>query len=449
MRSRKNALSEEFLYELYATVIRWDDICHVVSSHMRNEFLPDRDFQKLNSVIANHYATYKSAPSYAVLSQTFKDNPETLELVDSIREYDKDVNREVVVDMFEQYLKGVRLQSLYTEVGRLYNENKQDKAEKMLVEYGEWVNGFTLKENKFVDVIKTFSERFYENRRREEEQQKSGLPEVNYFYIPELDKLNDRRNLRGQLTCFLASTGVGKSHIAKYIGTKACYSGLNVLHFQLEGSEDEALNAYSGSMISKNAYFFEKGKISDWDFVRYEKMLDAYKGSVVVRSYPRFNMDVATLDIKGGIAEYRKLHGLNPDIVIIDSMDILTDAKRQQWHARYERSKRIAVANDLKDIANDENLWVVTTYQSTIENRDWLNNENNVLTEYNCSEAKGLARPCTHLISLNQTSDERQENLMRLHIAKSRFFKKGDTIKIATDYDNEVFYDIQRTETLL
>ena len=91
---------------------------------------------------------------------------------------------------------------------------------------------------------------------------------------------------------------------------------------------------------------------------------------------------------------------------------------------------------------------MVTTYQSTIEDREWLNNERNVLTEYNCSEAKGLARPCTHLISLNQSSSERQENLMRLHVAKSRFFRKGDTIKIATDYDNEVFYDAERSMSI-
>lgn len=37
---------------------------------------------------------------------------------------------------------------------------------------------------------------------------------------------------------------------------------------------------------------------------------------------------------------------------------------------------------------------------------------------------------------------------MRLHVAKSRFFKKGDTIKIATNYDDEVFFDAQRSLTL-
>ena len=65
------------------------------------------------------------------------------------------------------------------------------------------------------------------------------------------------------------------------------------------------------------------------------------------------------------------------------------------------------------------------------------------------SELKSLTRPCTHLISLNQSSAERKKNVMRLHIAKSRFLKKGATINIATDYDNEVFYDSQRTDSLM
>ena len=55
---------------------------------------------------------------------------------------------------------------------------------------------------------------------------------------------------------------MGKSHIAKWIGVRADIDdGLHVLHFQLEGSEEEALNAYSGGLISRNAYYYERGKI--------------------------------------------------------------------------------------------------------------------------------------------------------------------------------------------
>ena len=51
----------------------------------------------------------------------------------------------------------------------------------------------------------------------------------------------------------------------------------------------------------------------------------------------------------------------------------------------------------------------------------------------------------THLITLNQSSNEMKENTMRLNVAKSRFFKKGEPFKIATNYDNEIFYDRVRT----
>lgn len=93
------------------------------------------------------------------------------------------------------------------------------------------------------------------------------------------------------------------------------------------------------------------------------KLVASYAGSITVRSYPRFNAQVSTLDIKNGISEYRKLKGYNPDIVIVDSMDLLTDANRRSWGADHERAKRIAVANDLKDLAADEKVWMVVTYQ--------------------------------------------------------------------------------------
>ncbi len=447
--STTNPLSAEFLYELYATALRQENLCGILTHHMRSEYLPDRSFQRVQEAISSHYRTYKSPPSYAVLAQTFQEDFDAIELIDTFREYDEGQSPEVMTDMLESYIKGVRLQAVYAEVGKLYNENKQKKAETTLRNYAEWLSEFTLKSSSFIDVAQTFSERYERNRIREQEEEYSSVPRVSRFYIPYLDALNNGRSLRGQLTCFLASTGVGKSHIAKWIGVRANIDdALHILHFQLEGSEEEALNAYSGGLISKNAYYFERGKISDTEMRHLEKMVMSYAGSITVRSYPRFNAQVSTLDIKNGISEYRKLKGHNPDIVIIDSMALLTDANRRSWGADHERAKRIAVANDLKDLAADEKVWMVVTYQSTIEDREWLNDERNVLTEYNCSEAKGLARPCTHLISLNQSSAERKENVMRLHVAKSRFFKKGDTIKIATDYDNEVFYDSQRTLNL-
>lgn len=445
-----NPLSAEFLYELYAAALRYDALCGVVAGNMRAEWLPDRSFQKVQEALASYYRTYKCPPTYATLAQTFQRDYDVLELVETFRDYEEEhASTEALTDLFEEYIKGVRLQKVYTEVGKLYNQNRQDKAGELLQEYAAWLSSFTLRSSVFVDVAATFRERYEQNLRREAEARDSRLPQVCRFYIPYIDALNAGRSLRGQLTCFLASTGVGKSHLAKHIGIRADIDdGLHVLHYQLEGSEQEALDAYSGGLIARNAYYFQQGKLSEREFRHFEEQVMAYAGSISVRSFPRFAARISTMDIKNGIAEYRKINSRSPDIVIVDSMDLLTDASRRQWAAEHERAKRIAVANDLKDLAADENLWIVATYQSTIEDREWLNNERNVLTEYNCAEAKGLARPCTHLISLNQSAAERREGLMRLHIAKSRFFKKGDTIRIATDYDNEIFYDPERSMAL-
>ena len=199
---------------------------------------------------------------------------------------------------------------MYSEVGKLYNQNKQALAEDKLKQYAEWLSGFTLKTSSFINVGKTFRQRFNRNQEKEIEQNRSGLRQVTRFYIPDLDELNNGRNLRGQLSCFLASTGVGKSHIAKYIGIQAnIVDGLHVLHFQLEGSEEEALNAYSGGLVSKNAFYFERGRISELEMKRFEQMVESYSGSITVRTFPRFNTRVSSLSDKfSGTGHPAKAH---------------------------------------------------------------------------------------------------------------------------------------------
>lgn len=131
-----NPLSAEFLYELYAAALRYDTLCGVVAENMCKEYLPDRSFQKMQEVIANHYRTYKSPPTYATLSQTFQGDYDVIELLETFREYEEEnTNTESLTDMLEGYIKGVRLQKVYTEVGRLYNQNRPDKAETLLAEY--------------------------------------------------------------------------------------------------------------------------------------------------------------------------------------------------------------------------------------------------------------------------------------------------------------------------
>ena len=443
-KQTSNVLTEEFLMDLFYTCMENDYILAVVMEHVRKEYLPDRDFITLHSCLRSYYKDYKKAPTFSILKQMVANNKSAVSLLDDIYDSASVIETEQILEQLENYIKQVRFQKIYKEVGELYNKQGHEEASKKLQEYTEWASTFNLRSSEFVDVIETFGIRFKANRQKHNADNKM-LP-ITRFYIDELDAMNNGRDLRTQLTCFMAPTGVGKSHAARWIGKNACQiDGLNVLHFQLEGSKDEVVNAYSASLVSCSTYRYETGTIRDIDMSRMEAMLKAVAGKLYVKSYPKFNAHVSTIDIRNGIQDFKKRYNINPDVVIIDSIDLLTDSSGRKYGENGERHKRIAVANDLKDLAADENVWMVGTYQSTIENRDWLNDEKNVLTEFNTAEAKGLARPMTHLITLNQSDRERKEHTMRLNVAKSRFFEKGEPFKIATDYDNEQFYDQVRT----
>jgi replicative DNA helicase len=374
-------------------------------------------------------------------------NREVTALLNDIKDCAEGVEADVILEQFEEYLRNVKFQKTFKEIGELYAKQESEKAFKLMSSFADWQNEFSLCQNEFIDVGETFESRF--KRNREKHNQESKLKPITRFYIDGLDEMNAGRDLRTQLTCFLAPTGVGKSHAARWVGKcSAQMDGLNVLHFQLEGSKDEVTDAYSASLVECSSFRYNTGTIKDRDFAVMIDLVKAMSGTLKVRAYPKFANQVSTLDIKNGIQEYKKLFGYNPDVVIIDSMDLLTDSSGRKWSENGERHRRIAVANDLKDLAGEENVWMVVTYQATIENKDFLNDESKVLTEYNCAEAKGLARPMTHLITLNQSDNEMKEDTMRLYVAKSRFFKKGDPIKIATDYENEKFYDKERTMNL-
>ena len=439
-----NVLTEEFLMDLFYTCMDNDYILAVVMEHVRKEYLPDRDFITLHSCLRSYYKDYQKAPSFSILKQMIANNKSAASLLDDIYDSASCIETEQILEQLENYIKQVRFQKIYKEVGELYNKQGHEEASKKLQEYTTWAQSFSLRSSEFVDVIDTFGIRFKANRQRHNADNKT-LP-ITRFYIDELDAMNNGRDLRTQLTCFMAPTGVGKSHAARWVGKNACQiDGLNVLHFQLEGSKDEVVNAYSASLVSCSTFRYETGTIRDNDISKMEAMLKAVSGRLFVKSYPKFNAHVSTIDIRNGIQDFKKRYGINPDVVIIDSLDLLTDASNRKYGENGERHRRIAVANDLKDLAADENVWMVGTYQSTIENRDWLNDEKNVLTEFNTAEAKGLARPMTHLITLNQSDRERKEHTMRINVAKSRFFEKGEPFRIATDYDNEQFYDKVRT----
>lgn len=444
--NKTNVLSEAFLEDLFFTCMEDSYILSMVCQYVEDEHLPDRNTVTVLKAFKDYYLEFRRSPNYSIIQQKLAGKNGALRFWGQAYENAEILETDECLKLLEEYLRRVKFQKIYKKAGEVYNRDGLEATEQMIAQYVDWTRTFSLTESTYTDVVDTFAARHVQNRAKNNA--RGAIRAITRFYIDELDNLNQDRDLRGQLSCILAPTGVGKSHASRWIGSQACIDGLNVLHFQLEGSREEVENAYSAALVACNAYSYEKGFIKDKEIDVFVEELKDVSGKLFVRSYPKFNQHVSTINIKEGIAEFRKNYNVKPDIIIIDSMDLLTDSSGRKYGDSGERLKRIAVANDLKDIASEEEVWVVVTYQARIENPDWVNDEKNVLTEYSSSEAKGIAQPLTHLITLNQSANERREKTMRIHVAKSRFFPKGDTFKIATDYDHEQFYNRARTINL-
>lgn len=442
-----NVLTQEFLCELYNCAFDNDYMCSVIFQYMDDVYLPDREFQTLNTSLKAFYKEHKQAPKYAVVRQMMSGSRAIMELLDEIRTTAEGASPEALRGQFEAYLKQQSFKRIYRDIGKLFENGEPMKAIYEFQKKAREMELFSLEPDEFIDVAGTFEDRLRDNLRKHEEADNERL--VNRFYIDGLDEKNQGRDLRTQLTVWLAMSGVGKSHVARWIGKNAAYiDGLDVLHIQLEGSTSEVLNAYSASLINQETFKFESGRITSHELNNFRKNLECFAGTLKVKSYPRFGKKISTIDVKNTFEEYKKKYGKYPDVGIIDSLDLLTDASGRLYDSKSVRFERIAVAQDLKDIAGDTNCWINATYQATIEDRNWANNEANVLDGYNLSEAKGLQRPCTHIITLNRSKNEEQEQTMRLNVAKSRFFPSGAPFKICTDYDHEQFYDRERTLNL-
>ena len=68
-----------------------------------------------------------------------------------------------------------------------------------------------------------------------------------------------------------------------------------------------------------------------------------------------------------------------------------------------------------------------------------------VMTRSDIGEHKGALKPFSYFCTFNQTVDEYNNGIMRIHNDKFRKYKAGQTFKIAQSMRNARFYDSQRT----
>lgn len=225
----------------------------------------------------------------------------------------------------------------------------------------------------------------------------------------------------GELGVIIAPPNRGKSFALTNIGSGALLNGFNVFHYTLEMPESQVARRYDNRLLQKDMnYLRENGSKAVQALLNLQKY---QKGHLVIKKYRTNQASVDTL--RSHITKYQMEKNIKPDVIIVDYGDLLTP-RRQYGDKRFELE---SIYLDLRDLGDEFGCPVWTASQA---NRGALDKK--VITIGDLAEAFNKANIADFMVALCQTIEEKQDNIMRWHVAKQRQGEANLTLEGDIDY---------------
>jgi replicative DNA helicase len=244
--------------------------------------------------------------------------------------------------------------------------------------------------------------------------------------IPELDEMMYGGLKPKQLGLVAGGTGRGKSIFLEWLARVAVLMGETVVYYTLELPEDE-IGARFDAMLAHVKYGELKAFHKDV-FTSLEPLAKQHSSRLFIKEYPADGATVATLK-----AHLRQLNsaGVRPTVVIVDYLDLLKP--HRHYNSQHEELDAITKALHGMSKELDIRIWTATQL-----NRAGITME----TPDETTVAGALSKLFTVDVALflAQTKEEREDQIMRIFVAKNRNGPAGRTIKIDTDYAYMTFY---------
>lgn len=436
-------LSENFILELFKICMRNKRVFEIAIEHIKFQFLPGEEYKLIWEAMFRYYEGSSQLITPGLLSQKFEDNIKVIELIADIKSAftpDKDA----VLEQLEVFVKNRIFLSGYDRLGDLFNQGDKDGAFAQMGKIADQINDFTIKEQYFDKVFEGFNERHTERVKKKQlgEVFKSKIP----IGIDEIDDITNGGPDRGDTFLALAQSGVGKTKFLRHVGVSCARRGYKVAHVQAEGTRDECMNGYDACWTGQKLWDIEFGNIkteTKEKIAKAQKNVRSTGGEIYVESFEQFNTAKLS-DVREILQNLEKAHG-KIDVLLLDYFELFDPGDGKNYGPGEERQRRESLANKLKNIAIEFDILIVTATQASTVEPAKLNNPKFVQTRYDISEFKGVIRPFSYFVTMNQTMDEKENKLMRLYMDKIRKYKGGQVVKIYQNYDRERFYDRGKT----
>jgi len=431
-----NRLDSDFVYEMLKCCVSDKDFFLTARAYVKDSWLPTQETRNVWKEMKKQYAVDKRLPTIGKLKLAFRGERKTKEALSYVRDVVLP-DRDLILIGLEQFIKQSNFVHIYDQLGDLYNKKQKEKAFQLFVEEAEKFANFSLRAKSFAKIFADFDRRHSDRVACDTIRKRIpiGIDPVDF-------EINGFET--GEVTLLLGDSGVGKSIALVGAGIAAARTGHLVYHAQAEGTKEQCLARYDSCWTGGLYKDIKVGNIPKVNLKKARKVVeDIGKGEVLVEAFEQFGA-ATLLDVRNSMIDILKEYG-NLDVVILDYLELFDPGDGKKYESTAERFRQTAVARGLKNLAMEFNVHVISVTQSTAIAPENLKNPDFIITRYNLSEDKGKVRPFDNFITINQTPDERDEQMARLFADKFREHPSGQIWPIAQSLARTRFFDRKRT----
>jgi replicative DNA helicase len=254
------------------------------------------------------------------------------------------------------------------------------------------------------DYLQDYEKRFESYHRKEDR-----IPfDLEYF-----NKITKGGLPNKTLNIALAGTGVGKSLFMCHVASSALIEGKNVLYITLEMAEEKIAERIDANLLNVNIQDITDLPKPMFD-TKVEDLAKKTQGTLIIKEYPTASAHSG--HFKSLLNELALKKSFRPDIIFIDYLNICASSRYRANGNVNSYSYIKAIAEELRGLAVEANLPIVSATQTT---RSGYGSSDVELTD--TSESFGLPATADLMFALISTEELEGLNQILVKQLKNRY----------------------------
>jgi replicative DNA helicase len=380
---------------------------------LRSDYFTDSTERIVFEKIHEFVSKYKNLPTKESLTIDLTESknltePQVRGSIDLIKEIEgqKKETTDItwLTEQTEKFCQDKAIYNAIMESVQILDNKNSSKSKGEIPKLLSTALGVSFDTNVGHDYIQDFSERFDFYHRQE-----SRIP----FDLDLFNKITKGGIPNKTLSICLAGTGVGKSMFMCHMAAGCLSQGHNVLYITLEMAEERIAERIDANLLNVTMTELHRMTKSEYDR-KFEALKVKTHGKLIIKEYPTAAAN--SLHFRSLLNELHLKKNFQPQIIFIDYLNICSSARLKPGANVNSYSYIKAIAEELRGLAVEFNLPIVSATQTT---RGGYNNSDVELTD--TSESFGLPATADFMFALISTEELQQLNQLMVKQLKNRF----------------------------